>query len=505
MRVYLPLDRFAQDSQHKDGALHVYIHERLGNAYSELKRARYALGVLEGHKEEYTISERNIEDKRKAMEQTLSDLDLPPSSAGGYEDLQEYLHDLDFVHVKDGLPPNEDTLESVCACVASICIIGSTFVDPATIIGKLDTLPLPPYARKRRCVSVIHAVPLFQNCVPLLICVVLQTLPCGQTMPRDGSPLYNIHCCRCSCMSAVKTACHPAMQKCCGYSQYPVQTVKYFCTPGAHTNANGARALPGRFVLFIDDLDRCTDGKAVAILEAVQLLFNETTPPDETLLAATHECGVAPIIGSVLCTARLMWFWMRCMEFLRCCQQCCACYSAMKVQRVQKPTEYWKDPGGSDATAGCWGRNRNKVVPSVNLDSIPVASTTTYVQSLAGKRVAPLYNHIASNNSPHKHQPIAFKNKNKTKRLRRRTNNQPRELPAGQPADTQPALTNVVANLIDPGGSSSRHSKPPFIVCFMIDPRIVVQEIIQHFGETLVKAGVNGYKYLDKLIQTPAW
>ena len=172
VRFYLPLDQFAQNSQHKDGTLHVYIHERLGEAYSELKRARYALGVLEGHKEEYAISERNIEDKRKAMEQTLSDLDLPPSSDGGYQALQKYLHGLDFVHVKDGLAPSKDTLESVCAHVASICIIGSTFVDSATI-GKLDELPLPPDARKRRCVSIIHAVPLFQNCVPPLICIAL--------------------------------------------------------------------------------------------------------------------------------------------------------------------------------------------------------------------------------------------------------------------------------------------------------------------------------------------
>ena len=30
--------------------------------------------------------------------------------------------------------------------------------------------------------------------------------------------------------------------------------------------------------MYIDDLDRCSDGKSVQILEAVQLLFNETAP-----------------------------------------------------------------------------------------------------------------------------------------------------------------------------------------------------------------------------------
>ena len=40
-----------------------------------------------------------------------------------------------------------------------------------------------------------------------------------------------------------------------------------------------------RFVLYIDDLDRCTDGKSVQVLEAVQLLFNETVPAAGGLLA----------------------------------------------------------------------------------------------------------------------------------------------------------------------------------------------------------------------------
>ena len=74
-----------------------------------------------------------------------------------------------------------------------------------------------------------------------------------------------------------------------------------------------------RFVVYIDDLDRCSDGKSVMILEAVQLLFNETPPedPGDSLIA---EFG-----GRAVRWARLSCFLMRLWSRTTSCFSCGNC------------------------------------------------------------------------------------------------------------------------------------------------------------------------------------
>ena len=60
-----------------------------------------------------------------------------------------------------------------------------------------------------------------------------------------------------------------------------------------------------RFVMYIDDLDRCSDGKSVMILEAVQLLFNETSPKSSSTGLLTEYGGWLVFCAKVSC------WWLR--------------------------------------------------------------------------------------------------------------------------------------------------------------------------------------------------
>lgn len=57
-------------------------------------------------------------------------------------------------------------------------------------------------------------------------------------------------------------------------------------------------------------------------------------------------------------------------------------------------------------------------------------------------------------------------------------------------------LQAIMLLLADDDGS-------PFFIFLGIDARVIVRAIEEHYGEVLVKAGINGYEYLDKIIQVP--
>ena len=57
-------------------------------------------------------------------------------------------------------------------------------------------------------------------------------------------------------------------------------------------------------------------------------------------------------------------------------------------------------------------------------------------------------------------------------------------------------LQAIMLLLADEDGS-------PFVIFLGIDARVVVRAIEEHYGKVLVKAGINGYEYLDKIIQVP--
>ncbi|MCB0118732.1 MAG: TIR domain-containing protein [Anaerolineales bacterium] len=43
----------------------------------------------------------------------------------------------------------------------------------------------------------------------------------------------------------------------------------------------------------------------------------------------------------------------------------------------------------------------------------------------------------------------------------------------------------------------------PFVIFLGIDARVIVRAVEEHYGSVLVKAGINGYEYLDKIVQMP--
>lgn len=43
----------------------------------------------------------------------------------------------------------------------------------------------------------------------------------------------------------------------------------------------------------------------------------------------------------------------------------------------------------------------------------------------------------------------------------------------------------------------------PFVIFLGIDARVIVRAVEEHYGDVLVKAGINGYEYLDKIVQLP--
>jgi small GTP-binding protein len=57
-------------------------------------------------------------------------------------------------------------------------------------------------------------------------------------------------------------------------------------------------------------------------------------------------------------------------------------------------------------------------------------------------------------------------------------------------------LQAIMLLLADEDGS-------PFVIVLGIDARVIVRAIEEHYGEMLVKSGINGYEYLDKIVQLP--
>lgn len=57
-------------------------------------------------------------------------------------------------------------------------------------------------------------------------------------------------------------------------------------------------------------------------------------------------------------------------------------------------------------------------------------------------------------------------------------------------------LQAIMLLLADEDGS-------PFVIVLGLDARVIVRAIEEHYGKVLVKAGINGYEYLDKIIQLP--
>jgi hypothetical protein len=47
------------------------------------------------------------------------------------------------------------------------------------------------------------------------------------------------------------------------------------------------------------------------------------------------------------------------------------------------------------------------------------------------------------------------------------------------------------------------HDGSPFVIFLGIDARVMVRAVEEHYGAVLVKAGINGYEYLDKIVQVP--
>ena len=103
-----------------------------------------------------------------------------------------------------------------------------------------------------------------------------------------------------------------------------------------------------RFVVYIDDLDRCSDGKSVMILEAVQLLFNET-PPEDLEDSLITEFG-----GRAVRWARFSCFLLRLWSRTTSCISCDSCHcasgdvasagrSAAQLNRKLKSNSDWLD------------------------------------------------------------------------------------------------------------------------------------------------------------------
>lgn len=151
-----------------------------------------------------------------------------------------------------------------------------------------------------------------------------------------------------------------------------------------------------RFVMYVDDLDRCNNGKSVEILEAVQLLFNEVAPANVIAGSMTEFSGFERI------EAYTWWFLRK------------------NVGCV--PWKFW-DPR-----------------------SVNTAESTSSADS----------NQSLSEQDAHRAQLYSVEREDFD--LAERLNAE----------------------------------KPPFITVFMIDPRIVVQDIMLRFGKTLKHAGING-------------
>ena len=45
--------------------------------------------------------------------------------------------------------------------------------------------------------------------------------------------------------------------------------------------------------------------------------------------------------------------------------------------------------------------------------------------------------------------------------------------------------------------------RPSFVICLGIDARVVTAAVERHYHETLGRAGITGYEYLDKIVQIP--
>ena len=188
-----------------------------------------------------------------------------------------------------------------------------------------------------------------------------------------------------------------------------------------------------KYVITIDDLDRCTDGKAIKVLSALQLFFNEVAPPVEDAVEVVSTC----------CSYNVDAPYSKLTSITSCCTwvagmltSCCKCCSST--------------PGKLEADRE--GFLNDKLEDLLETGTVERKQDWAIDEKERGKAKSQMQ-----------------KKKQKMHEVRK----------------------------------SSASEKPPFLVFLMIDPRIVVQEVETHFGSSLAKAGINGYDFLDKIIQTP--
>lgn len=191
-----------------------------------------------------------------------------------------------------------------------------------------------------------------------------------------------------------------------------------------------------KYVITIDDLDRCTDGKAIKVLSALQLFFNEIAPPVEDAVEDVVTCCSYNVDEpySKFTSMKDCCSWIA--DVFRRCFQCCT----SDLEKLEANREDCLNEKLEDMLE----TGRFKIVErddDEDLDNVNNKQKTTKSQMPKQKR------------------------------------NESRK--------------------------SNASEKPPFLVFLMIDPRIVVQEVENHFGDSLQKAGINGYDFLDKIIQTP--
>ena len=75
------------------------------------------------------------------------------------------------------------------------------------------------------------------------------------------------------------------------------------------------------FVCFHVDLDRCTNGKSVQILEALHLLFHESRPEDSEYFSRRHKFGALRYL-----LAKIEYWGIQCFLLI----VACGCYKKVK-------------------------------------------------------------------------------------------------------------------------------------------------------------------------------
>jgi len=195
-------------------------------------------------------------------------------------------------------------------------------------------------------------------------------------------------------------------------------------------------------VNFIDDLDRCTNGKSVAILEAVHILFHETRPEDSAYFGRRF---LIHSISGLWWRRMCYWFnWFCCIavpSWLCCCWTSNAPTWSQPPQPMQGQSSAYKSP---------------KTV----VEQVFKGFESQGFESLG---LNPAKTHRSD-------KQAAFANRRYLKKMREGA---------------------VVDN------------PAPVITQFMIDPRLTKQEVELYFGNTLAKTRINGLKWLEKVVQVP--